>query len=182
MHLSTGGSSSAGSTRGEFRQVRSFEGLPDGGPQKITTSLYAGIPLVMPGEVAPAQRHCQSAPCVSCWRAAPHAAGRRFPYPPFDRNGGGQTLPTSSAGSGDIIASFGPVRSFPDPCAAVSGPHVGSEGPAAQGRSRSNRNRDQATAQFVIVYNIHFSVQKSYTFCRDLCIAVLSHTFDSNLE
>jgi hypothetical protein len=34
MHLSTGGSSSPGSMRDiEFRQVRSIEGLPDGGPR-----------------------------------------------------------------------------------------------------------------------------------------------------
>src|SRR5438105_8717289 len=31
------------------------------GQSKITTSLYAGVQLVMPGEVAPAHRHSQSA-------------------------------------------------------------------------------------------------------------------------
>src|SRR5213083_191300 len=31
------------------------------GQSKITTSLYAGVQLVMPGEVAPAHRHTQSA-------------------------------------------------------------------------------------------------------------------------
>src|SRR3546814_16016784 len=31
------------------------------GQSRITTSLYAGVQLVMPGEVAPAHRHSQSA-------------------------------------------------------------------------------------------------------------------------
>jgi gentisate 1,2-dioxygenase len=31
------------------------------GQSKITTDLYAGVQLVLPGEVAPAHRHCQSA-------------------------------------------------------------------------------------------------------------------------
>ena len=31
------------------------------GQSKITTSLYAGVQLVLPGEVAPAHRHSQSA-------------------------------------------------------------------------------------------------------------------------
>ena len=34
-------------------------GMPDSG--RITTSLYAGLQLVLPGEVAPAHRHSQSA-------------------------------------------------------------------------------------------------------------------------
>src|SRR4029077_15672156 len=34
-------------------------GLP--GQSKITTDLYAGVQLVLPGEVAPAHRHAQSA-------------------------------------------------------------------------------------------------------------------------
>ena len=43
------------------RRVLIFEnpGMP--GESKITTSLYAGLQLVLPGEVAPAHRHSQSA-------------------------------------------------------------------------------------------------------------------------
>lgn len=43
------------------RRVLIFENPGMRGQSKITTSLYAGIQLVMPGEVAPAHRHTQSA-------------------------------------------------------------------------------------------------------------------------
>ena len=39
------------------------------GEARITTSLYAGLQLILPGEVAPAHRHTQSALPGSWWRA-----------------------------------------------------------------------------------------------------------------
>src|SRR5947209_20282441 len=44
------------------------------GQSKITTSLYAGVQLVMPGEVAPAHRHTQSAMRVVRERHGPHTS------------------------------------------------------------------------------------------------------------
>lgn len=38
-----------------------LENLGLRGQSKITTSLYVGVQLVLPGEVAPAHRHTQSA-------------------------------------------------------------------------------------------------------------------------
>lgn len=43
------------------RRVLIFENPGLRGQSKITTSLYAGVQLVLPGEVAPAHRHTQSA-------------------------------------------------------------------------------------------------------------------------
>jgi gentisate 1,2-dioxygenase len=43
------------------RRVLIFENPGLRGQSKVTTSLYAGVQLVMPGEVAPAHRHTQSA-------------------------------------------------------------------------------------------------------------------------
>jgi hypothetical protein len=106
MHLSTGGSSSAGSMRdiefrlhpdlhdgGGYSRHRQGGGAPRAilenpgmrGQSKITTSLYAGIQLVMPGESLP-YTATASRRRASCWRAAPHAAGRRSPCPPFGQD------------------------------------------------------------------------------------------------
>ena len=43
------------------RRVLILENPGTRGESKVTTSLYAGVQLVMPGEVAPAHRHAQSA-------------------------------------------------------------------------------------------------------------------------
>ena len=43
------------------RRVLVFENPGMAGQSKITTSLYAGLQMVLPGEVAPAHRHSQSA-------------------------------------------------------------------------------------------------------------------------
>jgi hypothetical protein len=43
------------------------------GQSKITTDLYAGVQLVLPGEVAPAHRHSQSArDALSAWDESIH--------------------------------------------------------------------------------------------------------------
>jgi hypothetical protein len=54
--------------------------------------------------------------------------------------------------------------------------------PPAQGRSQSNRNRSQVTAQTAIVENIHFSVQKRHTSGSELYITVLKPHFRLRLE
>ncbi len=56
------------------------------GQSKITTSLYAGIQLVMPGEVAPAHRHSQSALRFVLEGKGAHTAvdGERIPMLPGD--------------------------------------------------------------------------------------------------
>src|SRR4051812_49624727 len=47
--------------KGAERRVLILENPGLRGQSKITTDLYAGVQLVLPGEVAPAHRHSQSA-------------------------------------------------------------------------------------------------------------------------
>jgi gentisate 1,2-dioxygenase len=56
------------------------------GQSKITTSLYAGVQLVLPGEVAPAHRHAQSALRFVLEGKGAHTAvdGERTPMEPGD--------------------------------------------------------------------------------------------------
>lgn len=56
------------------------------GQSKITTSLYAGVQLVLPGEVAPAHRHSQSALRLVLEGKGGHTAvdGERVPMSPGD--------------------------------------------------------------------------------------------------
>jgi gentisate 1,2-dioxygenase len=56
------------------------------GQSKITTSLYAGVQLVLPGEVAPAHRHAQSALRFVLEGRGAHTAvdGERTPMEPGD--------------------------------------------------------------------------------------------------
>lgn len=56
------------------------------GQSKITTSLYAGVQLVLPGEVAPAHRHSQSALRLVLESKGGHTAvdGERVPMSPGD--------------------------------------------------------------------------------------------------
>ena len=66
-------------------------GLP--GQASITQSLYAGLQLILPGEIAPSHRHTQSAlrfivedaaPHGGQWRAHHHAPRRLHHHPVLD--------------------------------------------------------------------------------------------------
>lgn len=181
MHLSTGGSSSAGSKRDiEFRWVGSFEGLPDGGPRAEEQTLLARRTRRSVVELFDAsfaegfgadEQRSRGRPAIPC--------------PPLAGSAMALALPTSSAGSGDMMTSFGPATGLLDPHATISCPHIGSESPSAQGRWQPNRNsrssgcaaRKRIQYTFQCAEKLHFTyfnVRTSYTFDCGLCVTVLS--------
>ena len=72
------------------RRVLMLENPGLRGQSKITTDLYAGVQLVLPGEVAPAHRHTPSPRCASSSRATART-------PPSTANGRRCTTATSSS-------------------------------------------------------------------------------------
>jgi hypothetical protein len=201
MHLSTGGSSSAGSMRDvEFPQIRSFEARQMAGPTlksslfprhipaSSTTSpnlrrrrIYKKVEAAQPSSSPPKRR---SAACSS-WKNPPlrtlegHDLARSRARPIGAAFRAGELRRTRPHGHtlANIFRRLSRNNDNFRPCIGPFPIHVPPQAARVDHNvyrrkvAHNQINRGQTTAQFARLYNIH-SMQSSHTFGRDFCIIV----------